>query len=79
MKIGPKGQVVIPKVFRESKKIYPGDTISLELKEDSIIIKKPKENPIKIFEVISKKINSDKIDSDKDYKEMMEKRWKKVT
>lgn len=79
MKVGPKGQIVIPKLFREEKKIYPGDRVFIELKEEGIIIEKPVENPIKIFEEVSKKGKSIKIDSDKDYEAMMEERWKKVS
>ena len=38
MRVGPKGQIVIPKLFREDKKIYPGDKVIIELKEEGIII-----------------------------------------
>ena len=31
-RIGPKGQVVVPKVFRESLGIEPGDEILMEMR-----------------------------------------------
>ena len=76
-KVGPKGQIVIPKMFRDQKKIYPGDRVFVELREDSIIIEKSVEDSIKIFEEVSKKGKSVKVNSDKDYDKMMKKRWKK--
>ena len=79
MKVGPKGQIVIPKIFREQKKIYPGDKVFIELREEGIIIEKPLEDPLKVFERVSKNGKHIKIDSDKDYHNMMEERWKKVS
>jgi len=78
MRVGPKGQIVIPKLFREDKKIYPGDKVIIELKEEGIIIEKQREDPLKVFEEISSKGKSVKVDSDRDYDEMMRKRWKKL-
>ena len=40
MTIGPKGQVVIPKIFRDIEKISPGTEVLLELKDEGILIKK---------------------------------------
>ena len=79
MMIGPKGQVVIPKLFREAKNISPGDKVIVELGTEGIIIEKPMENPVKVLREIAKKGKSVKVDSDKDYKEMMERRWKKLS
>ena len=39
--VGPKGQVVIPKRMREALGIKPGVEVTLELRENEIIIKKP--------------------------------------
>lgn len=38
-KIGQKGQIVIPKVVRESIGIKPGDEIVMEVREKEVVIK----------------------------------------
>ena len=37
-KIGPKGQIVIPKIIREYLGVKPGDTVILEVREGEIVI-----------------------------------------
>ena len=39
--IGPKGQVVIPKRMREALGLKPGVEVTLELRNQEIVIKKP--------------------------------------
>ena len=39
--IGPKGQVVIPKRMRDALGLKPGVEITLEMRDQEIIIKKP--------------------------------------
>ena len=39
--VGPKGQVVIPKQMRDALGLKPGVEITLELRNQEIIIKKP--------------------------------------
>ena len=79
MIVGPKGQVVIPKIFRDMEKITPGSEIIFELKDEGILIKKEQvEDPIKVMEQIAKSGKRlGKFDSDKNYEEMLEDRWKK--
>ncbi|MBI3035878.1 AbrB/MazE/SpoVT family DNA-binding domain-containing protein [Candidatus Woesearchaeota archaeon] len=79
MKVGPKGQVVIPKEIRDEKKICPGDEVFVELSDKGILIEKPKRDVVADFERIAKYGKSiDKVDSDKDYAEMMKQRWDKL-
>ena len=79
MKVGPKGQIVIPKEIRDEENIFPGDEVFVELSDKGILIEKPKKDAVAEFERIAKSGKSiDKIDSDKDYAEMMKQRWDKL-
>jgi AbrB family looped-hinge helix DNA binding protein len=40
--LGLKGQVVIPKRMRDTIGIKPGSEVTLEIREDEIVISKPK-------------------------------------
>ena len=48
-KVGPKGQIVIPKVFRESLGIKPGDEVLMEIGEKELRIR-PEADPEKFIE-----------------------------
>ena len=77
MRVGPKGQIVIPKKIRDEKKIFPGDEVFVELNEKGILIEKPKRDIVAVFERIAKSGKSiDKIDPHA-YEEELEERWKK--
>tara|TARA_Y100000310_G_scaffold330441_1_gene402066 strand:+ start:789 stop:1046 length:258 start_codon:yes stop_codon:yes gene_type:complete len=76
LKVGPKGQVVIPKTFRELKGISKGSNVIMEIHQDELIIKPVEKDPIKVFEEIAKKTNF-KGYSKRDFGEEIEKRWKK--
>ena len=79
MKVGPKGQVVIPKQLRDENKIHEGDEVLFDSSELGIIIKKLQINAVANFERIAKKGKSvSKIDSNKDYGNMIEERWKRA-
>ena len=79
--VGPKGQVVIPKVFRDAEKIIPGNEVIFELIENGILIKKEEDyDPIKLMEEIAKSGKKLKrYNSDKEYEKMLEERWKKAS
>jgi AbrB family looped-hinge helix DNA binding protein len=75
MKIGPKGQVVIPKVFRKSLGLHPGTKVIFILKEGGILLEKPRENVLEVFKEIAESGKSVKIKPD-EYVEELEKRFK---
>ena len=77
MKIGPKGQVVIPKEMRDEKKIFPGDEVFVELNDEGISIEKPKRDIIADFERIAKSSKSIKKIDPHAYEEELEERWRK--
>ena len=78
MKVGPKGQVVIPNAFRKHLRMQPGSKVIVELKDNSVVIEKPRKDIIREFEKIAFSGKSAKVDSDKDYEKHMEERWKKI-
>ena len=49
-KVGPKGQIVIPKVFRESLGIKPGDNVLMEIGEKELRIRPEVDDPEKFIE-----------------------------
>ncbi len=75
MKIGPKGQVVIPKVFRKSLGLHPGTKVVFTLREEGVLLKKPRKDVIKVFKEIAESGKSVKIKPD-EYVEELEKRFK---
>ena len=75
-KVGPKGQIVIPKVFRDEYNISPGDKIIIRETENKLVIEKPK-NPIDILEKIAKTIQFNKKIDPHIIEEEYEKKWKK--
>ncbi|ATZ61520.2 MAG: AbrB/MazE/SpoVT family DNA-binding domain-containing protein [Methanosarcinales archaeon Met12] len=54
MKVGPKGQVVIPQVFRKALKIFPRSEVIFKIESDKLILEKPRDDSIKIFREIAK-------------------------
>jgi AbrB family looped-hinge helix DNA binding protein len=40
--VGPKGQILIPKPMREAIGLKPGADVVVELRDDEIVISKPK-------------------------------------
>ena len=55
MKVGPKGQVVIPRTMRKALKINPGSKVVFTLEANRLILKKPDFNAVAVFERIAKK------------------------
>jgi len=77
MKIGPKGQVVIPRVFRKTLGLHPGSMVIFELKGNEILIEKPMQKTEEILEEIAKMGKTKKkIAPHEAYEEEMEERFK---
>ncbi len=77
MKVGPKGQVVIPRAMRKALKMEPGSKVKFTLEDDKIILKKPVFDAVAVFERIAKEIHYNKeIDSHEAYEEELEERTK---
>ena len=78
MKIGPKGQVVIPRAIRKIKGFVPGSKVVFELEGDLLILtparKLTSEEILKVFSETAKSGRPMKFDADKNYDEMMEDR-----
>ena len=75
MKIGPKGQVVIPKVFRKSLGLHPGTKVVFSLREDGLLLEKPREDAVKVFKEIAESGRSVRV-KPHEYFEELEKRQK---
>jgi AbrB family looped-hinge helix DNA binding protein len=74
MKVGPKGQVVIPRVMRKSLKISPGSKVKFTLDNGRLILDKPSFDSVATFARIAKQINYNKKISPHQYEEELEKR-----
>ncbi len=55
MRVGPKGQVVIPKSFRKILKVGPGSEIIFRLDGERVILEKEVADPVGMLENIARK------------------------
>ena len=63
MKVGPKGQVVIPRTMRKALKISPGSKVLFKLDDGKLILEKPSFDAVAVFTKVANKINfNEKID-----------------
>lgn len=54
MKVGPKGQVVIPKATRKALKIFPSPKVLVNSDAGRVIIEKKPTSAVPVFETIAK-------------------------
>lgn len=54
MKVGPKGQVVIPQEFRRALNIYPGSRVLFRLKDNKLEVEKPPQDAVAVFRETAK-------------------------
>ena len=79
MKVGPKGQVVIPRAMRKALKINPGSKVVFKLDDDKLILEKPSFDAVAVFRRIAKEINyNEKIDPHAAYEEELEERTRRA-
>lgn len=78
VRLGAKGQIVIPKILRDKYKLYPKNEVIIKEDKDGIIIKKPDDNLIEKLREIAKSINMKKIDlSPKNLKKLRDEQYEK--
>ena len=78
MKVGPKGQVVIPRLMRKALKIEPGSKVSFRLEDDKLILRKPAFDAVAVFERIAKEINYNQEIDPHAYEEELDERFKRA-
>ena len=76
-KVGPKGQILIPKLLREEYNIMPGDDIIVRETEEGLLIEKPMEDPVKVLEEISNKGKKITKINYHQYEDQIDERWRK--
>ena len=78
VRLGPKGQVVIPKIFRNEFKLIPGNEVIITVEEDKgVLITNAAENIAEKFEDIAKTIKKDL--SVKTIKKILDKQYEERT
>jgi AbrB family looped-hinge helix DNA binding protein len=75
MKIGPKGQVLIPKAFRKSLGLHPGNKVTFTLTKAGLLLEKPREDAAAVFKEIANSGKNVKI-KPHEYDEQLEKRYR---
>jgi AbrB family looped-hinge helix DNA binding protein len=58
MKVGPKGQVVIPQKMRKALKINPGSRVVFKLTGEKLTVENPFFDSVGVFEGVAKKGSS---------------------
>jgi AbrB family looped-hinge helix DNA binding protein len=75
MKVGPKGQVVIPRTMRKVLKISPGSKVVFKLDDGRLILEKPSFDAVAVFQKIAKEGKSvSKVKPHAAYEEELEER-----
>ena len=54
MRVGPKGQVVIPKVLRDIFKIGPGTEVTFSVEAERVVMRATRTDTAHVFESIAK-------------------------
>ena len=78
MKVGPKGQVVIPRAIRKALKIEPGTKVKVTLEDDKAVIEKSDFDAVAVFERAAKIIHNNRKIDPHEYEEELEERHKRA-
>jgi AbrB family looped-hinge helix DNA binding protein len=73
-KVGPKGQVVIPRTMRKALNISPGTKVLFKLDNGKLILEKPNFDAVAVLLKIAKKINYNKKINPHQYEEELDQR-----
>jgi AbrB family looped-hinge helix DNA binding protein len=74
MKVGPKGQVVIPRTMRKALKISPGSKVVFKLDDGKLTLEKPSFDAVAVFRKIANQINHNQRINPHQYEEELEER-----
>jgi len=74
MKVGPKGQVVIPSIFRKNFSIRSGDKVIFESNGDKLVIKRAERGGVDKLREIAENAGEVEVESDEDYDRRMKER-----
>ena len=72
MKVGPKGQVVIPQEFRHALNIYPGSKVLFRLTDKKLEIETPHEDAVSVFRETAKGMGKIRFHPHEAYEEEIE-------
>jgi AbrB family looped-hinge helix DNA binding protein len=79
MKVGPKGQVVIPRAIRKALKIEPGMKVQITLEDNKAVMVKPAFDAVAVFRRVANEIHDNsEIDPHAAYDEELEERTKRA-
>ena len=79
MKVGPKGQVVIPQAIRKALKIEPGMKVQITLEDNKAVLEKPAFDAVAVFKRVAKSGKSvSYIDPHAAYEEELEERTRRA-
>ena len=53
VRLGSKGQIVIPKILREAYNIYPNQEVIIREEQEGVLIKKQTSDPLEVLERVS--------------------------
>ncbi len=74
MKVGPKGQVVIPQELRHALNIYPGSKVLFRLKDNKLEVEKTPQDAVAIFKESARGMGKLKFHPHEAYEEELEER-----